>query len=333
VITSTGQDGGIRFLDLPVGVHLHIFSFLDAGSLCRLAQTCDYMYNLSSDPLLWTRLLERDIHGWRVIGHSSHPQVYKDAASDLSPKQIYCQCRCHRDTLPHQSFAHPITGRLRSLVRRIQGHIPRLLMFGSGLESVPLVRSMLWEGDSPYRPIGLYPGKDGVGSGVCIQHKDTPVNLITLYTATRAERLAAQSGQQARVNKLVSVDVTQSREEEGGDAELTPAVQQLCRQADAFVLVVDACHMTEEALRLDLSMLQAMLHSNVSLTTPLLVLSCQPNVTEDSSPPQCVPPPCEVANRLRLCELHQPWQVRCLVLNQYQPLQDGMDWLLGAAHC
>jgi hypothetical protein len=107
---------------------------------------------------------------------------------------------------------------------------------------------MLWEGDSPYRPIGLYPGKDGVGSGVCIQHKDTPVNLITLYTATRAERLAAQSGQQARVNKLVSVDVTQSREGEGGDAELTPAVQQLCRQADAFVLVVDACHMTEEGI-------------------------------------------------------------------------------------
>ena len=71
-----------------VGVHLHIFSFLDAGSLCRLAQTCDYMHNLSSDPLLWTRLLERDIHGWRVIGHLSHPQVYRDAASDLSPKQM-----------------------------------------------------------------------------------------------------------------------------------------------------------------------------------------------------------------------------------------------------
>ena len=105
-------------------------------------------------------------------------------------------------------------------VCRIQGHIPRLLMFGSGLESLPLVRLMMWEVDSPYRPIGLYPGKDGmcacvcvcacvrvrvcvcvcvcvrvsmfvlfivtgVGSGVCIQHRDTPVNLITLYTATR----------------------------------------------------------------------------------------------------------------------------------------------------
>ena len=25
----------------------------------------------------------------------------------------------------------------------------------------------------------------GVGSGVCIQHRDTPLNLIALYTATR----------------------------------------------------------------------------------------------------------------------------------------------------
>ena len=74
----------------------------------------------------------------------------------------YCRCLCGRDERPRQSFAHPITGRLRSLVRRIQGHVPRLLMFGSGLESVPLVRSMLWERDSPYHPIGLSPGRDGV---------------------------------------------------------------------------------------------------------------------------------------------------------------------------
>ena len=80
----------------------------------------------------------------------------------------YCKCRCRRDTLPRHSIVHPITGRLRSLVRRIQGHIPRILMFGSGLESVPLVRSMLWEERSPYHPIGLYPGKDGVCVCVCV---------------------------------------------------------------------------------------------------------------------------------------------------------------------
>ena len=71
-----------------VAVHLHIFSFLDAQSLCRLSQTCDYLHSLAGDPLLWTRMLRRDVHTWRVIGHLSHPKVYEDTSSDLSPKQM-----------------------------------------------------------------------------------------------------------------------------------------------------------------------------------------------------------------------------------------------------
>jgi hypothetical protein len=121
-------------------------------------------------------------------------------------------------------------------------------MFGSGLESVPLVRSMLWEADSPYHPIGLSPGKDGVGSGVCIQHRDTAVNLITLYTSTRAEREAANAGQRARVNKLMSAVSSGQTDREGErEGELTPALQQLCRESDAAILVVDAGHFNEDS--------------------------------------------------------------------------------------
>lgn len=109
----------------------------------------------------------------------------------------------------------------------------------------------MWENSSPYRPIGLSPGKDGqllsinvsvldlalslllvlcvcvcagVGSGVCVQHKETAVNLITLYSAPKSER--GQGG----VNKLLS----------RGSPELTPGVQDLCHQADAFILIVDS---------------------------------------------------------------------------------------------
>ena len=67
------------------------------------------------------------------------------------------------------------------------------------------------------------------------------------------------------------------------------------------------------ALILDLLILQAMLHSNVSQTTPLLVLSCQPNSTEadasSQSPVSSPVPPVEVAQRLKLSELEHPWQV------------------------
>lgn len=68
----------------------------------------------------------------------------------------------HRDSVPaHHSFTSPFTARLRSLVRRLQGHVAKVVLFGSGLESLPFVRKLFWEQDSPYKPIGLYPGKDG----------------------------------------------------------------------------------------------------------------------------------------------------------------------------
>ena len=50
---------------------------------------------------------------------------------------------------------------LKSLTRRLRPHIPRVVMFGSGLESMPLVRNMLWEESSPYRPVRLFPSKEG----------------------------------------------------------------------------------------------------------------------------------------------------------------------------
>jgi len=41
-------------------------------------------------------------------------------------------------------------------------------MFGSGLESIPLVRNMLWENSSPYQPVRLFPGKEGQQMSLCL---------------------------------------------------------------------------------------------------------------------------------------------------------------------
>ena len=134
----------------------------------------------------------------------------------LLPPCRYASCYANRSSLPTQSFTQPVTHKLRKLMRRLQGTSPRLIMFGSGLESVPLVKTMLWQPQSPYQPTGLFPGKDGtpnskpslssilnscafvstfinifisfftgVGSGVRICHRNTPINLVTLYTATK----------------------------------------------------------------------------------------------------------------------------------------------------
>ena len=64
----------------------------------------------------------------------------------------------------------------------------------------------------------------------------------------------------------------------------------------------------------DVMMLQGMLQSNTSQTTPLLVLSCQQSGEDPHDPPPPLPP-VEVATRLRLCDLEHPWQVHSLSLS------------------
>ena len=85
----------------------------------------------------------------------------------------------------------------------------------------------------------------GVGSGVCVQHGSTPLNLVTLYTSTKAERLAqANTHGQPKINKLISPYSDQS------GPELTQAVHSLCQQADAFILVIDTANLDSSKYRL-----------------------------------------------------------------------------------
>ena len=69
---------------------------------------------------------------------------------------------------------------------------------------------------------------------MCVQHGSTPLNLVTLYTATKAERQAQATTQgQPKINKLIS-----SYSDPNGP-ELTQAVHGLCQEADAFILIVN----------------------------------------------------------------------------------------------
>lgn len=73
----------------------------------------------------------------------------------------YSRCYSNRACAPAASFASPITSKIKWFLRRLHGHVPKILMFGSGLESLPFVHMLMWEEASPYKPVGLFPGKDG----------------------------------------------------------------------------------------------------------------------------------------------------------------------------
>ncbi len=139
---------------------------------------------------------------------------------------------------------------------------------------------------------------------MCVQHRDRPLNLVTLYRAPKAERTSST------VNKLL----TASRE------ELTPGVQELCQQADGLVLVVDS---TEAPCCDDASLLSAMI-GYCPPGTPVLVIACSMKGSEVSPPPLCW------AESLQLTRLSVPWQVRRLNLEATSGLEQGMDWLLTA---
>lgn len=84
-----GDGTTIGLADLPVSVVLHVASYLNAASLCRLQQTSRHMHAIMSDELLWRQKLQADSSQWPVLGHLSHPKVYQEASSDLSAQEMY----------------------------------------------------------------------------------------------------------------------------------------------------------------------------------------------------------------------------------------------------
>ena len=68
---------------------MHIFSYLDVRSLSRAALVCQQWNNLASDEILWESKLKRDVETWEVVGHLSHPSLYKETMTDLTAKEMY----------------------------------------------------------------------------------------------------------------------------------------------------------------------------------------------------------------------------------------------------
>ena len=72
--------------------------------------------------------------------------------------------------------------------------VPKLIMFGPGLETTTscLVTNILWK--SEFEACGMIPGKDGYGSGIKLKlFNHRPFNLTILYTNVSKAREANSS--------------------------------------------------------------------------------------------------------------------------------------------
>lgn len=79
----------LAITQLQITVLLEICSFLDVKALCMLARTCRTLHSAASDELLWQYRLDSDCLTWSMVGHLSHPSVYRTVSSDMTSKEMY----------------------------------------------------------------------------------------------------------------------------------------------------------------------------------------------------------------------------------------------------
>lgn len=71
-----------------IDLKLHIFSYLDAKSLCVACCVNQEWSRLTSDELLWQNLLNNDMQKWSQISHVTNPRMYLEINSEWSCKEM-----------------------------------------------------------------------------------------------------------------------------------------------------------------------------------------------------------------------------------------------------
>lgn len=322
---DTGEEVSM-FDCMPVDIKLHIFSYVDARSLCCACSVSRDWNELLSDDILWRRRLAVDRLTWPQISHVTNPQIYTEAASDFSFKEIYL--RCSPEVLARQreesSAFHQVSSVLKYLMPK---KAPKAAMFGPGLESSTsaIVRKMLYEDQNVFTRVAMFPGQfDGYGAGMTLQLPSSQTfHLTVLYSASREER--ERQSHQNRMSRNRMVHQQPHHEgEEGTETtyELLPALQQLCHTLNAFIFVVDASS-TPESVASGRQELTTMVQERwASPQVPVLILSCVPTAT---SPRLSA---AEVVRLLDLSSFNRPWMVMDCVTETLENVDKGVLWMI-----
>ncbi|XP_035021086.1 F-box only protein 4 isoform X1 [Hippoglossus stenolepis] len=343
---------------LPVDLQFLIMTLLSPADICRLGATSRYWRDLVRDPILWRYFLLRDMPYWSSIDHLTMPQLEMlnapiinedESLVEGEDKGMESKCdymseylrgcpSCRQQWLPSRPAYERVTSFLQSLVPSSE---PRYAMFGPGMEhlDVSLVTRLMLAPDvlpvsgTPHRQI------NGIGSGISYmfnnQHR---FNILTLYSTNRAERERARVQQQGISNKLFTIDGT----DESGCPTYSPApqVQLVCQAVDGFIYVANA-EPGRDGGSSEVAQIQAVLSPvRGSTSRPLLVLSCvareEPEAVGATSQRSSAHrntarrrTPCvEMAKRLCLHQVANPWMVQDTVAESLSGLLDGISWLL-----
>ena len=341
---------------LPVDLQFLIMTLLSPADICRLGATSRYWRHLVRDPILWRYFLLRDMPYWSSIDHLTMPQlemlnapIINEDESLVEGEDIVTESKCdymseylrgcpscRQQWLPSRPAYERVTSFLQSLVPSSE---LRYAMFGPGMEQLDmsLVARLILAPDvlpvsgTPHRQI------NGIGSGISYtfnnQHR---FNILTLYSTNRAERERARLQQQGISNNLFTIDGA----DESGCPIYRPQVQQVCQAVDGFIYVANA-EPGRDGGSSEVAHIQAVLSpARGSTSRPVLVLSCvsreQPEAVGATSQQSGAHrntarrrTPCvEMAKRLCLHQVANPWMVQDTVAESLSGLLDGISWLL-----
>lgn len=311
------------FQDLPISIKLQIFSHLDVYALGRVAGVCHQWYSLANDAVLWELKLQRDAEHWQFIDHLSHPSLYKETITDLTPKELYLKCcpECHS----YRRNQTSLKVRIPRLSFFLGFSTPRVVMFGPGLETETsgIVKRIFSGPNSPFFIKGMFPGQfDGIGSGVSLQYQGGKLDLITLYSACRSERENNALNGVRKNNFIIERSLDDHDVEDDSNIMVTQPVKDLCSTVDAFIYVVDAT-LNSNKVGIGKDELKAVVGNRwLQPKAPLLVLSCTTEASNKHYSPICV------SDVLGLRELNRPWQVRVCHVNSLYGVLPGVQWLI-----
>lgn len=241
-----------------------------------------------------------------------------EAIVDYMAEYLRCSPSCRQRWLPSVA-PYSLTSFLQSLGVSSE---PRYAMFGPGMEhlEVSFVTRLMHAPDvlpvstsgTPHRQI------NGIGSGISyLFNSQQKLNILTLYSANRADRERARTRPHSVDNRLFLIEDSQS-----GVTMYRPAphVLEVCQLVNGFIYVANAEHDEQGS---EAAQIQAVMDQSWGSTSrPLLVLSCVSREGLKRVP--CV----FIAKRLELTKLPNPWMVQDVVVESLSGVLDGISWLL-----
>jgi len=302
----------------------------------KISFVCMHWHKLTNDNNFWKMLYLKSVRSWglfqsyRTPKSSSIGQIFQSTtqllfgtnSSNVSPdlppvpltwkqKYLHQYARNSEEYKRHVTLRTcPVSNHQANLKPKGLQFSPafsstyKVLIVGEGLETSAkrLLYDMMWGERTPFKMTKLYPGNEGIGSGVGFEVNGVDLNMSAIYNHTKALRTDEQE-------KWID----------------------LFRESHALLFVMDFLGSTEEVKK----ELDFLLKPELGLRShvPLLVLACKFNLVENStshSSGAAEKPrsPAEIAEKLSLEELGRPWCVRHVEIETLDGIYQGLDWLI-----